>query len=557
MIAARPTWLAALWLALGLTATSVAAPPQGQPGVLMLTGHDLTVADVARVARDEVTVQIDSAAITRVERSYRLLLLAAKQGLPIYGLNRGVGIDRDKVVFRAGELDPEVRQGSERFNRNLLYAHSAGVGSEAPEQYVRAAMLARLNTMLFGATGAQPAVVETYVAFLNQRIHPVLPARGSIGEGDIDILAHIGLAMMGEGNVVYRGQRMPARDAMRQAGVPLLVPVAKDGLSILSSNAYAAGMAALVAVDAGRLLNGGELVLALGLEGLNGNISPLLEPVQRVRPFQAQTAAAHRIREALEGSYLWQADASRPLQDPLSFRTASQAYGNARAALDALEEDLRIQLNSSDDNPAVLLDVVAPSNASPLVRSYYVHEGDLSGALMPSGNFEPMAWVIELERLAIALRHVSSGSVQRMTRLGTSTMTGLSTFLASSDTAMALAEAQYPYLALDAENRALSHPVSADAATAAGGIEDVASNAPLAVEHVGRMVDNLYYIVGMELMHAAQAVDLRRRATPALALGRHTGRLYTAYRTVVPFLDRDRPLTEDITRSYEFLKRWP
>ena len=143
-----------------------------------------------------------------------------------------------------------------------------------------------------------------------------------------------------------------------------------------------------------------------------------------------------------------------------------------------------------------------------------------------------------------------------MTRLGTSSMTGLTTFLAPNDTAMALAEAQYPYLALDAENRALSQPVSADAATAAGGIEDVASNAPLVVDRLARMVDNLYTIVGMELMHAAQAVDLRRRAAPSLTLGRQTARLHDAYRRVVPFLDRDRPLADDIRKSADFLKRW-
>ena len=548
---------AALTLAISslclLPNTPAGAQGPGSPEAVVLTGHDLTIAEVARLARDNAEVRIDPAARTRVERSYRLLLLAAKQGLPIYGLNRGVGIDRDKAVFRAGELDPEVRQASEHFNRSLLYAHSAGIGPEAPEAHVRAAMMARLNAMLFGATGVQPAVVQMYVEFLNRRIHPVLPSRGSIGEADINILAHVGLAMMGEGEVHYRGRRLMAREALQQAGLPPLVPVAKDGLSILSSNAYAAGVAALVAHDARRLLDRGETVAALGLEGLNGNVSPLLEPVQGVRNFPAQAAAASRIRTALDGSYLWEPDPARALQDPLSFRTASQVYGNARASLDAVMRDLAIQLNSSDDNPAVLLDAVPPANASPVVQSYYVSEGDLAGAVMPSANFEPMAWVVDLQAFAIALRHVSSASVQRMTRLGTATLTGLSTFLAANDTAMALAEAQYPYLALDAENRALSQPVSADAAPAAGGIEDVSSNAPLVVDHVRRMVDNLYYIVGMELMHAAQAVDLRRRATSSLVLGRETSALHAAYRAVVPFLDRDRPLTDDIKKSHDFL----
>ncbi len=550
----RPLFCCCLCLAFA----ALAAAQGPQPGqALVLTGRDLTIADVARVARDQLPVRAEPAALERVARSHRLLLLAAKQGLPIYGLNRGVGIDRDKQVFRASELDPEARRASERFNRNLLYAHSAGIGPAAPEDHVRAAMLARLNTMLYGAAGVQPAVAQLLLEFLNRRLHPVLPARGSIGEGDIDILAHVGLAMMGEGEVIFQGRRMPARDALRQAGLAPLVPFAKDGLSILSSNAYAAGIAALVVHDAARVLDVGELTAALGLEALNGNVSPLLEPVQRVRPYPAQEAAARRMRTALEGSYLWQPHPERPLQDPLSFRTASQVYGSARATLDALERQVVMQLNSSDDNPSVLLDATPPADAPTVVRSYYVRDGDLFGAVIPSANFEPMAWVVELEGLAVALRHVSSASVQRMSRLGTSTMTGLATFLVPDDSTMAFAEMQYPYLALDAENRALSQPVSADAAPAAGGIEDVASNAPLAVERVARMVDNLYYIVGMELMHAAQAVDLRRRITPSLGLGRETGRLYAAYRRTVTFLDRDRPLTDDITRSYAFLKQRP
>lgn len=553
MTSIRATCLTIVSLCCASTPAAAAVQAAAPTHAVVLTGHDLTTNEVARVARQLAIVRVDPAAASRVERSYRVLLLAAKQGLPIYGLNRGVGIDRDKAVFRAGELDPDVRLASEQFNRNLLYAHSAGIGPDTPEPHVRAAMLARLNTMLFGATGVQPAVVDAYVEFLNRRIHPVVPSRGSIGEGDIDLLAHIGLAMMGEGEVIYLGRRMAARDALRQAGLAPLAPVAKDGLSILSSNAYTAGVAALMAVDARRLLDRGEAVTALGLEALNGNVSPLLEPVQSLRPYPAQAAAARRIREALAGSYLWQPDSARPLQDPLSFRTASQAYGNARAALDAFTSDLQIQLNSSDDNPAVLLDARPPADASPVEQSYYVKEGDLSGAVMPSANFEPMAWVVDLEAFAVALRHISSGSVQRMSRLGTTTMTGLNTFLSPDEKAMAFAEAQYPYVALDAENRALSQPVSADASTAAGGIEDVASNAPLVVDRVSRMVDNLYYIVGMELMHAAQAVDLRRRATPTLALGHDTSRLYEAYRGVVPFLDRDRPLTDDISKSHDYL----
>jgi histidine ammonia-lyase len=361
---------------------------------VVLTGRDLAVDDLVRVARGLAPVRPEAAALERVARAHHLLLLAAERGVPIYGLNRGVGIDRDKQIFRAGELDPAARRASERFNRNLLLAHSAGIGPDAPLEHVRAALLARVNTMLYGATGAQPAVAQMYLEFLNRRIHPVLPSRGSIGEADIDILAHVGLAMLGEGDVMYEGRRVRAGDALREAGLVPIAPFAKDGLSIFSSNAYAAGMAALLVHDARRLLDAGEVVAAMSLEGLNGNVSPLLEPVQALRPYPEQAAAAQRIRGVLDGSYLWRPDPGRPLQDPLSFRTMSQVYGSAREQLQALERAIAIQLNSSDDNPAVVLDATPDRAAPPAVRAYYVREGDLKGAVIPSANFEPMSWVM-------------------------------------------------------------------------------------------------------------------------------------------------------------------
>ena len=250
---------------------------------LALTGHDLAIGDVVRVARERIPVQADARAIERVARSHELLLLAAKRNLPIYGLNRGVGLNKDREIFKEGEIDPGVRKISERFNRDLLRSHSAGVGPDASEEVVRAAMLVRLNTMLFGKTGVHPEVVQMYLRFLNLQIHPVLPARGSVGEGDITILAHIGLAMIGEGEVDFNGNRVTASDALDKAGLETLVPFAKDGLSILSSNAFSAGMGALLIHDAERLLETAELVTALSLEGLNGNVAPVLAPVQDIR----------------------------------------------------------------------------------------------------------------------------------------------------------------------------------------------------------------------------------------------------------------------------------
>ena len=233
---------------------------------------------------------------------------------------------------------------------------------------MRAAMLIRLNTMLVGQTGAQPRVAELYRDFLNHKIHPVLPTRASVGEADITILAHIGLAMMGEGEVIYDGdsgqrERMSAKKAFAKAniGAPL-EPFGKDSLAIMSSNAYAAAVAVLTLPDAFYLLAWSSKVFALSLEALNGNVSPFLPPVHSGH--RTQVAIAADVLYHLRGSFLWSRDSNRALQDPLSYRTASHVLAVAFDENSELRKRLLAQINSSDDNPAVIFGIRLRVNES-------------------------------------------------------------------------------------------------------------------------------------------------------------------------------------------------
>ncbi len=519
-----------------------------------LDGRTLTIPQIVRVARQAATVTLAPGAMERVQSSFELVVAAAHQGMPIYGLNQGVGLNKDKVIFHGSVLDPEARQLSERFNANNLRATSAGAGPDMPEELVRAAMLVRLNTMLLGQTGAQAGVAERYRDFLNFRIHPLLPSRGSVGEADITILAQVGLAMMGEGEVIYAGTRMPARQALDDAGLAPLTLFGKDSLAIMSSNAYGAARTALAAYDSEHLLAVALKVFALSLEGLNGNVAPFLSPVHELRPYAAPGTAAAAIVAALDGSYLWERSEERALQDPLSFRTAAYLLGGAAAALANVREQLAIHLNTSDDNPAVIVGIAPPTGAPAQVGAYYVTDGAVHGAVIPTANFEPLPWVLPVEMLNVALSHVSRASVSRITRLGTAEFTHLTRFLAPDDVTLAYSAIQKVYAALNTDNRALSQPVSADFVTLAGDIEDTATNSVAVATHTQQIVENLYYIMGIELMHAAQAVDLRRRQHPDLPLGRDSGALFAAFRQEVPFLDHDRPLTPDIATSYQFVR---
>ncbi|MGB3405060.1 MAG: aromatic amino acid ammonia-lyase [Microcoleaceae cyanobacterium] len=522
---------------------------------IVLNGNNLTPSDVTKVARNRTQVRISDAALQQLETAHELLLLAAKQGQAIYGLTQGVGLNKDQtLVDTSGNLSQEVIQRSQEFNQGLIYAHSAGAGPELSKDVVRAIMLTRLNSILFGSTGVQPEVALLYRDFLNNDIVPIMPSRGSVGQADITLITHIGLAMIGEGEVYYQDQKMPASQALQQAGLEPLVPFGKDSLSILSSNAYSEALGALAVAEFEHLLKISKLVFALSLEALNGNIEPFLEDANEIRPFPNANQVSREIRDILSGSYLWEKSEDRALQDPLSYRTGAYILGAGEHSLKQLQEQLKIQLNSSDDNPAVVLNVVSPSNRYE-EASHYVSEGEIQGAVIPTANFSPLPWVISFQEAAITLSYLSNASAHRTIKLGDPHFTHLTRFLGTENTVHAYGAIQKTFVALAIENQELAAPIIDDFAIA-GNIEDVSTNAPRTVQRVRTQIDTLYYILGIEMMHAAQAIDLRLQKDPNLKLSRSTQDLFEQYRRVVPFMESDRVLTYDIEKSYSFLKTY-
>jgi histidine ammonia-lyase len=518
-----------------------------------LDGHSLTLEQVESVARQGCGVTLASEAMRRAERAYDLLLAYARLDRPVYGLNRGVGLNKDQTIFKGGEISPEVRKLSEQFNRNLLRSHSAAYGAEAPQEVTRAAMLIRLNTALFGGAGLRPAILRQYAEFLNRGITPVMFGEGSVGEADITILPQIGLAMMGEGEVHYKGRRMPAEQALREAGLDPVQPFGKDALAIVSSNAYGAAIASLAAVDAARLLSQADAVAALSLEGLDGNLAPVLPATQAQRPYDGQRRTAEHMAALLRGSSLWRHDPQRALQDPLSFRTASQAHGAARDMLSLLGRQLRLQINSSDDNPTVALDAQPAEDAQPYELQFYVTDGPVRGAVLPSAGFDPSAWALPLQAMGVALSQVAQLSAQRTLRLTDTGFTGLPRFLSPGNGAIGYGPIQKTVSSLAAEVRVLSLPMTTDVQPQAGNIEDVGTNAPATGRRLAAQVDRLTTLLAVELMHAAQAVDLRAARRPDFALGTGTGTLWREFRSQVPYMAEDRRNDADIVRAAHFL----
>lgn len=494
---------------------------------IVLDGRSLTLDAVRAVARGEAQVELSPSSVERLKESRKLVFELSDRGIPIYGCNRGVGWNKDKKV---------TKEFIAQFNSNMMHSHAVGVGPHASKEEARAAVVVRLNNLLSGCTGLSPEIALMMRDMLNHDIVPLIPAKGSVGEADIVNLSHLGLALMGEGRVFYKDKIVVADEAFKAEGLSAIVLAEKDGLAVLSSNALSAGLACSVLSAAEHLMDAADLIACMSLEGLNGNVSALREGAHKARRYPKQIETAARMREYLKGSYLYESDAERPLQDPLSFRCVPQVHGAVRTALDYAKENLEIHLNSSDDNPCLLMD-----------------ERDITSC----GNFDPLCWVLGVENLGVALSHVSKLSCLRSIKLASPGFTKLSRHLTPNDSTIAFSTIQKIYANMDAEIRLLAAPISMDTFALAGDMEDIGTNAPLVMQKTKRIIECLFYVLAIELIHAGQAMDLR-----GARYGAATAKGLEALRGTMPFYSADnRILSDDIENvralleSEEFLNK--
>ncbi len=487
---------------------------------LILTGSNLTLEDVYQVAYQGRPVEIAPEAYARLEKGRRIMQGLARGGKAIYGFNRGVGWNKDQ------DIDEDF---FETQNRMILRSHSLGVPPYNTDVEVRAMMVIRLNNMLIGASCASDGLANIYRDFLNRGITPKIPRRGAVGEADITTISHMGLAFVGEGDVSYKGEILKAWQAMEREGIAPYCMQLKDAHTIILSNFQGEAMAAIMACEVEKLLKVSDLIFCLDYEGLNGNIESLREDVNALRGLPGQIACAARCRKYLEGSYLYESHPDRALQDPLSFRGGFTITGSVTDALNFVKKILHIQINSPSDNPCIMLDQ----------ESLYV-----------TSNFETTSLSVGVEMLSIALGHLSRTLNYRMIKMCAPEFTGLTRFLAPRDgSAHGYDEIQNTYSSIDAENRSLINPSSVDFYHMQGGIEDHASNLPLVVSKGLQLVDNLKYLVGMEALYAAQAVDLRDN----IRLGKYTRVAYETIRATIPELTGNRNVFEDIRLAYELI----
>jgi histidine ammonia-lyase len=412
----------------------------------------------------------------------------------IYGLNTGLGHGRNV------RLPVEALEASQAV---IVRAHAGGLGPPLPTEVVRAAIAVRVAGIARGGSGASPSVAETYVALLNAGVHPVVPLIGSIGASDLMHMAAIALVAIGEGEAELHGERMPGGEALAKAGIAPLKLGPKDGLTVISANGVSIGQAGLVIARADRLADAADLVMALSLEAGRGNPSIVEPAVAAAKPVLGQALVASRIRRFLEGSNLSVAAGAESVQDPLSFRVAPQVHGAFREVLAFATAAVEDELAAMDDNPLVSI---------------------AEDRMISNGNFHPMLLALAVDAIRPALAHVGQLSDRRTGQLWDRLAADTGAFTAEGFARMTRFGSpllRYSGAARAAELRTLAGPATLDVGPVDLGVEDHATNAPLAVRRTDEALDVAEDVLAVELLTATAAVgwqdEIRARMGPRTA----------------------------------------
>jgi histidine ammonia-lyase len=479
----------------------------------------LTLEALAEVARQHRAVRLGDAARDAMAAARAVVdaIVRAGDAAPaVYGVNTGFGA--------LAEVRISADQVAE-LQRNLVRSHSSGVGAPLPRDCVRGMMLLRAAVLATGRSGARIACADKLCELLAAGVHPVIPARGSVGaSGDLAPLAHLALGMIGEGEAELDGDVMPAAAALRRAKIAPLVLEAKEGLTLLNGTQHMTAVGGLAVLDADATCRIADIAGALSLEALKGTVRAFDPRIAAARPHPGQIAVAAGLRELLAGSEIAEShkDCGK-VQDPYSLRCMPQVHGATRDVLAYARIVLEREASSSTDNPLVFVD---------------------TGEMVSGGNFhgQPVALALDAATIAVAeLANISERRVEQLVNPHLSS--GLPPFLAKdSGLHSGFMIAQVAAASLVSENKILAHPASVDSIPSSAGREDHVSMGATAALKLARVHDHVRTVLAIELLCAAQGLDLRRplRTTKALEA------VHAAIRARVPAMFVDRPLAPDI-----------
>jgi histidine ammonia-lyase len=483
---------------------------------VVLDGKNLRIEDLVRVARQREKVELSEAAKKRINHCRGFIEEKVKARAVMYGITTGIGELSETI------LTPEQ---TEQFQRYIVYSHSAGCGVPLPEEVVRAGICSRINVLSIGHSGIRLKVVETLIEMLNRGVTPVVYDKGSVGAcGDLSPMSQMALVLLGEGEAFYQGRRMPGAEAMKAAGIAPVQFEARDGLAAINGSNMTAGWGALLLCDADHYFKVSEIAAALTLEVLNANMAAYDERIHKVRGYAGAVTCAENIRRLTADSEMLK-QPGKKVQDAYSLRSTPQVVGSAKDSLKWARSMFETELNGVGDNPLFFPDE----------KAY------LTGA-----NFQGTPLGLPLDLIGTCVTMIAVLSERRTNRLLNRNLSvGLPAFLTKGAGMFSgLMLTQYTQGMLICEDRILSMPASIGSIPAAADQEDFVSMCFTSALKTNQILANAWYVVAIELMAGAQAVEFRK----PLKAGKGAQVTYDFVRKYVTKMVEDRPVQEDINR---------
>jgi histidine ammonia-lyase len=493
---------------------------------IRLDGNSLSLDDLRAIVVERRVVLPSGDAREKVNAARAVVDALVAENKVAYAITTGVGKLSDVRIDAAQNRQLQV---------NLIRSHAAGVGEPLSQQETRAMMLLRANSLAKGFSGVREQVIDQLCEMLNRGVHPVVPSQGSVGaSGDLAPLAHLALAMIGEGEAVFENARMPGGEALRRAGLKPLVPEAKEAISLINGTQAMLAVGALGLLEAENLADTADVLGAMTLDALHGTDVAFDERIHTARPHPGQVKVAANLRRLLAGSQIRAShkDCGR-VQDAYSMRCIPQVHGAVRDTLEFCRRTFEIEMNAAVDNPLVFV------------------TGDAEGDVVSGGNFHGQPLAFALDYLAIALTVLAGISERRIERLVNPALNeGLPPFL-TADAGMnsGFMMPQVIAAALASENKVLAHPASADSITTSGNKEDYVSMGMTAAIKLKKVVANATHVLAIEACAAAQAIDFLAplKTSPLLE------RAHAAIRKVSPRIEQDRVLAQDFAKVADLI----
>ncbi len=485
-------------------------------GPVKIDGATLSVDKVVQVARHNAAVEVSNEAKKKMQCARESLEKLLSEGATLYAVNTGVG---DLVDVKIPDSDLR------RLQVNLLRSHACAVGEPLPAEVVRAMMLLRANALSKGYSAVRPEVVELLVSMLNEQVHPLVPRQGSVGaSGDLALLAHLSLVMIGEGQVDGESEPMPGAEALGKVGIDPIVLEPKEAISLINGTQAMSAVGCLAAEDAANLIDNAQIAAAMSLEALKGTSAAFDEAISMTRAHKGQAAIAKNMTSLLSGSPIMLSHKHcSKVQDAYTLRCIPQVMG---ATLDAVWYTmgvLSVEINSATDNPLFFPE---------------------DGRVISGGNFHGQPIALAMDYLGLAVHELGAFSERRTFRLTNHRLSGLPPFLTRhGGLNSGMMVPQYVAASIVSENKVLVHPASADSIPTSAGQEDHNSMGMTAAWKAREIIENVTRLLSIEMIAAAQGLDfVASHSAPPIEVVREM------LREVVPTLEEDRSMSGDIDR---------